>query len=186
MTDSCAHRQRQIKIDRLTFLQLVLHHHQEGDAHHEEVEAETDPAESAHGSATHLSDHILIRLLSADRRGVAKDNQATDEEHKGHLQGCRQELSMADGAARSSHHNKLSQKHFIDLTFKTCATESPVRQRNKGAKVQQKGIKVRSSTTRSKSSSPSEFLETSDTHVQYVTASGRRGVKVQDLNWKLH
>lgn len=51
----------------LTFLQLVLHHHQKGHAYHEEVEAETDLTQLANGSSTHFSDHILVCLLSADR-----------------------------------------------------------------------------------------------------------------------
>lgn len=69
----------------LTFLQLVLHHHQKGHAYHEEVEAETDLTQLANGSSTHFSDHILVRLLSADRWGVAEDDQSADEEHQRYL-----------------------------------------------------------------------------------------------------
>lgn len=65
----------------LTFLQLVLHHHQEGNAYHEEVEAETNFTELAHSSATHLAHHVLIGLLSADWWCVAEDDQTTDEEN---------------------------------------------------------------------------------------------------------
>lgn len=53
-------------IPPLTFLQLVLHDHQEGDADHEEVEAEADLAELPDGSPTHLTHHILVRVLPAD------------------------------------------------------------------------------------------------------------------------
>ncbi len=73
----------------LTFLQLVLHHHQEGDTYHEEVEAETDFTELPHSSSAHLTHHVLIRLLSADRRGVAEDDQTADEENQRNLQGQR-------------------------------------------------------------------------------------------------
>lgn len=51
----------------LTLLQLVLHDHQEGNANHEEVEAEAHLAELTYGSAAHLTHHILVRLLPADR-----------------------------------------------------------------------------------------------------------------------
>lgn len=71
----------------LTFLQLVLHHHQEGHTYHEEVEAETDLAQLAHSSSTHLSHYVLIGLLSADRRGIAEDDQTADEKYQGYLQG---------------------------------------------------------------------------------------------------
>lgn len=70
----------------LTFLQLVLHHHQEGHAYHEEVEAETDLAELSDSLSTHFPHYVLIGFLSADGRGIAKDDQTTDEEHQGNLQ----------------------------------------------------------------------------------------------------
>ena len=69
----------------LTFLQLVLHHHQEGHRYHEEVEAEADLTELPHGSSTHLAHHILIGVLSADGRCIAEDHQATDEENQAYL-----------------------------------------------------------------------------------------------------
>lgn len=72
-------------IPPLTFLQLVLHDHQEGHADHEEVEAEADLAELPDGSPTHLTHHILVRLLPADRRGVTENNQAADEENQRNL-----------------------------------------------------------------------------------------------------
>lgn len=75
----------------LTFLQLVLHHHQEGHTYHEEVEAETDLAQLAHSLSTHLSHYVLIGLLSADRRGIAEDHQTADEEYQGYLQVHRRE-----------------------------------------------------------------------------------------------
>lgn len=71
----------------LTFLQLVLYHHQEGHTYHEEIEAETDLAKLAHSLPTHLSHYILIGILSADRWGVAKDDQTADEKYQGYLQG---------------------------------------------------------------------------------------------------
>lgn len=70
----------------LTFLQLVLHHHQEGDTDHEEVEAETDFTELTHSSSTHLTHHVLIRLLPADWWCIPEDDQTTDEENQRHLQ----------------------------------------------------------------------------------------------------
>lgn len=70
----------------LTFLQLVLHNHQEGNANHEEVEAEAHLAQSADGSAAHLTHHILVRLLPADWRGITENNQAADEENQRNLQ----------------------------------------------------------------------------------------------------
>lgn len=69
----------------LTFLQLVLHNHQEGNADHEEVEAEADLAELPYGPPAHLPHHILVRLLPADRRGITEDNQAADEENQRNL-----------------------------------------------------------------------------------------------------
>lgn len=77
----------------LTFLQLVLHHHQEGHTYHEEVEAETDLAQLAHSLSTHLSHNILIGVLSADRRGVAEDDQTADKKYQGHLQGHQTETN---------------------------------------------------------------------------------------------
>lgn len=71
----------------LTFLQLILDHHEEGNTYHEEVEAETDFTEFPHGSSTHFSHHVLIRLLSADRWRIAEDDQAADEENQRHLKG---------------------------------------------------------------------------------------------------
>lgn len=71
----------------LTFLQLILDHHEEGNTYHEEVEAETDFTEFPHGSSTHFSHHVLIRLLSADRWRIAQDDQAADEENQRHLKG---------------------------------------------------------------------------------------------------
>lgn len=71
----------------LTFLQLILDHHEEGNTYHEEVEAETDFTEFPHGSSTHFSHHVLIRLLSADRWSIAEDDQAADEENQRHLKG---------------------------------------------------------------------------------------------------
>lgn len=70
----------------LTFLQLVLHNHQEGDANHEEVEAEAHLAELPYGSPAHLTHHILVRLLPANRRGITKNNQTADEENQRNLQ----------------------------------------------------------------------------------------------------
>lgn len=50
----------------LTFLQLVLDHHQEGHTHHEEVEAETDLTELTNSWSTHFSHYVLVGFLSAD------------------------------------------------------------------------------------------------------------------------
>lgn len=70
----------------LTFLQLVLHNHQEGHANHEEVEAEAHLAELTYGWPAHPTHHILVGLLPADRRGITKNNQTADEENQGNLE----------------------------------------------------------------------------------------------------
>lgn len=72
-------------IPPLTFLQLVLHNHQEGNADHEEVEAEADLAELPYGSPAHLTHHILVRLLPADWWGITENNQTADEENQRNL-----------------------------------------------------------------------------------------------------
>lgn len=74
------------KDSALTLLQLVLHHHQEGDTYHEEVEAEAYFAELTHGSSAHLPHHILIGLLPADWGGIAEDDQTADKEYQRDLQ----------------------------------------------------------------------------------------------------
>lgn len=76
----------ELVVPLLTFFQLVLHHHQEGDAYHEEVKAKTDFTELSHSSSTHLPHYILIGLLSADGRRITQDDQTADEEYQRHLQ----------------------------------------------------------------------------------------------------
>lgn len=73
----------------LTFLQLVLHHYQEGYRNHEEVEAEADLTQLPHGSSTHLPHHVLVSLLPADGRRIAQNDQTTDEENQRDLQKCK-------------------------------------------------------------------------------------------------
>lgn len=86
----------------LTFLQLVLHDHQEGDANHEEVEAKADLAELPHGPAAHLPHHVLVGRLPADGRGVPEDHQAADEEDQGDLRSKEQRdpSEMGGGGVR--------------------------------------------------------------------------------------
>lgn len=55
----------------LTFLQLVVHNHQEGHSDHEEVEDEADLTQLADGWAAHLLDHRLVGALAADVGRVA-------------------------------------------------------------------------------------------------------------------
>lgn len=69
----------------LTFLQLVLHHHQEGDANHEKVEAEAHLAEPTNDAAAHLTHHVLVGFLPADRGGITKNNQTAGEENQRNL-----------------------------------------------------------------------------------------------------
>lgn len=75
------------RLCRLTFLQLVLDHHQEGHADHEQVEAEADLAELSGSSSAHFPHHVLVGPLSADGRRVAQDDESADEEHQAYLQG---------------------------------------------------------------------------------------------------
>lgn len=69
----------------LTLPQLVVHDHQEGHGNHEEVEDEADLTQLADGPSTHLLHYRLVGALTADGRGVAQDDQTTDQEHKGGL-----------------------------------------------------------------------------------------------------
>lgn len=85
----------------LTFLQLVLHNHQEGNANHEKVEAEAHLAELTYGSPAHLTHHILVRLLPADRRGMTKNNQPTDEEHQRNLKKNKSNVTHLKGKQSS-------------------------------------------------------------------------------------
>ena len=72
---------------QLTFFQLIIHNHQKGHRDHEEVEDEADLAQLANCWPAHLFHHRLISALTADGRGVAQDDQATDQEHQGNLSG---------------------------------------------------------------------------------------------------
>lgn len=85
----------------LTFLQLVLHNHQEGNANHEQVEAEADLAELAYGSPAHLAHHILVGVLPADRRGITKNNQTADQENQGNLKKNKNSVTLRKGKQSS-------------------------------------------------------------------------------------
>lgn len=82
----------------LTFLQLIVHYNQEGHSDHEEVEDEADLTQLADGWPAHVLDHRLVGALATDGRGVAQDDQTTDEEHEGDLEDEEKKLRPADGA----------------------------------------------------------------------------------------
>lgn len=70
---------------QLTFIQLILHNHQKGHRDHEEVENKADFTQMADPLSTHLSHHIMIRVLPTDWRGIAKYDQPTYQKYQRHL-----------------------------------------------------------------------------------------------------
>lgn len=70
---------------QLTFIQLILHNHQKGHRDHEEVENKADLAQMADPLSTHLSHHIVIRVLPTDWWGIAKNDQSTYQKYQRHL-----------------------------------------------------------------------------------------------------
>lgn len=74
---------------KLTFFQLVIHYDQEGHRDHEEVEDKANLTQLTDGRPTHLLHHRLVGALATDGRGVAQDDQTTDQEYKGDLSWTR-------------------------------------------------------------------------------------------------
>lgn len=72
---------------KLTLLQLVVHYDQKGHSNHEKVEDEADLTQLTDGRPAHLLYHRLVGALATDRRGVAQDDQTTDQEHQRDLSG---------------------------------------------------------------------------------------------------
>lgn len=100
----------------LTLLQLVLHNHQEGNANHEEVEAEAHLAKPTNGWTAHLTHHILVCLLPADWRGITENNQTADEENQRNLQKKEDNDDKETGRSNSCRMFRSSLEASLELT----------------------------------------------------------------------